>query len=91
MEYTFPNLDTYETIENSLTNKYGETEYSSITGFKFPKFNAESGFRRLPFISFSAAASLDYVLNDYSHRLIFISDTEAVFIEHYSWLGDTNT
>lgn len=76
--YRFDGDDSYIGIENSLIIKYGETAYSSITGIAFPTV----GDIFTPFESYSTGGAT-YDRRDYSHRLIQISDSEYVFIEHY--------
>ena len=80
LSYLFDGDDSYIGIENSLIIKYGETAYSSITGIAFPTV----GDVFTPFESYSTEdAAFDR--RDYSHRLIQISDSEYVFIEHYTF------
>lgn len=80
LSYLFDGDDSYIGIENSLIIKYGETAYSSITGIAFPTV----GDVFTPFESYSTEGAA-FDRRDYSHRLIQISDSEYVFIEHYTF------
>lgn len=71
-------ITAFDTIENGLIKKYGETEYSSITGASYP---AVEGFS--PFDNQRLSGSEQFIRLDYSQRLIKISDTQYVFIQHY--------
>lgn len=84
MSYAFADTDSYVAIENSLLNKYGETSYSSITGFAFPKvegFSPSVGF----VTSEGTTREKQFKRDRYSHRLVQISDTDYVIIEHYTY------
>lgn len=88
MCYTFTSAETYDAIESGLIKKYGETDYSSNTGFHFPQISEGTGFNRVPFVNWGYPhLDMEYVMTDYSHRLVYISDFEAVFIEHYAYVG----
>lgn len=109
MGYTFCDTDTYEMIEYELIQKYGETDYSSVTGLEFPQYNELTKGRRIPFASWDNTVIFDepsildsfditnpiyvyqcYNRTDYSHRLVYLSNDEAVFIEHYNYELITN-
>lgn len=84
MKYAFSTADTYATVEESLIQKYGETEYSSETGFEFPAFIEGNGDWRRPFASWTSNGGTQYNREEYSHRLIYTADEQALFIEHYT-------
>lgn len=84
LRYVFTDADSYVGIENGLLNKYGETSYSSLTGTAFPAIKDVF----TPFESYSTGDGSTCVgqhdRENYTHRLIQISDTDYVFIEHYT-------
>lgn len=83
MEYSFEG-DVFQIMESSLENKYGSTEYSSMSGLFLPKFTVTGH----EFTDFSVGNTVyGNLVNettltcDYSQRIIPISDTEYVYIE----------
>ncbi len=74
--YEFDSLESYDTLNNGLNEKYGKTTYSSETGVYLDEPTTDH------------IDSLPYVFTDtysnarYSQWLIPYSDTQSILIEH---------
>jgi len=82
MHYEFDSLESYDTLNNGLIEKYGKTTYSSETGVYLDEPTTDH------------IDSIPYVFTDtysnarYSQWLIPYSDTQSIFIEHYVFQRD---
>ena len=74
--YEFNTLGSYDTLNNGLIEKYGETPYSSKTGV----YLDEPTTNHVDNLGFAIDT---YSNADYSQWLIPYSDTQSVYIEHY--------
>lgn len=79
MYYEFVTTETsYNAIENSLVEKYGDTEFSSKTGFTFPPTKRDTmvGHPNLP------TSNVEY-MPLFSQRIITIENGNEMLIDHY--------
>ena len=84
MNYLFPDGKTFDSIEDSLNKKYGETQYSSETNLEFPHlYDSKYASSKIPFTSHSDGQLFANERTDYSHRLVEADNGEYIFIEHY--------
>lgn len=80
--YSFDSLESYDTLNNGLIEKYGKTPYSSETGVYLDEPTTDH------------INSLPYVFTDtysnarYSQWLIPYSNTQSIFIHHYVFQRD---
>lgn len=87
MRYYFKELEQYQAIEQSLQDKYGVTQYGSHTGIGLPEFSINgdtySDNHNEGIFSTGSFWVMRIQNCQYSQRIIQISETEYVFIEHY--------
>lgn len=80
--YFFESTQSYDYIETALTEKYGRTEYTHITG--------ASPFRLIPFegmmIIYDKYAG-KYDFDKYSHRVVDIGDGSYAVVQHITFHG----
>lgn len=78
----------FDTIEEGLIQKYGTADYSSQTGFSFPKVGSFGNNYKddYPFCGgknvTGSKFDMEGVREEYSHRLIELSDGNYVLIDH---------
>lgn len=78
----------FNTIEEGLIKKYGATDYSSQTGFSFPKVGSFGKNYKddYPFCGgknvTGSKFDMEGIREEYSHRLIELSDGNYVLIDH---------
>ena len=60
-------ITAFDTIENGLIKKYGETEYSSITGASYPAVEGFSPFDNQRFSGYGLSGSN----SSYTHKLVY--------------------
>jgi len=95
LEYKFDTNKNYSIVEQSYTaieqllvNKYGDAEYSSVTNIEIPPVyeSSETTWSTVPYLSYKyrdmGFRTTEITRPYYSHRLIRISETEYVLIDH---------
>lgn len=98
-DFGIADINAFTTIENSLTKKYGETEFTSKSQMEMNPhiffYNNWPFTIKLEFtaanLAWYAFGPTPYVLEEYSQRLILNEDGSGIYIEHglYSAYYDT--
>ncbi len=75
--YCFLTFDMFNTLENALIKKYGETDYNYITRKRYDKTNIDTLGTRVWQSVFSQTDE------PWSHRIVQISDALTIAIDHH--------